>query len=207
MQPYPNTPGRGMPQYSQEWQGSDLEGTVAATSDSYEEQAISDYSYPQVRFLQLPSRARTQCSNAQPVQPEGMKPDTSFRDTLRDIEYTFYKTFPAAAHAAQSNQSWDVFEEGEYSQDRVMYFYPSSGTPMKYGAPSLGPTTFASAPSGRARATSDVDMTSSIHAALKYHPATQPSLSASSPPPVVHQGHPSAPVCPDFIVLLFFAQT
>ncbi|KAJ2931451.1 hypothetical protein H1R20_g5594, partial [Candolleomyces eurysporus] len=184
MEPYPNNPGQGMPQYPQEWQGSDLEGTVAPTSDSYIGQVISDYPYP---------------------QSEGMKPDTSFRDTLRDIEHTFYKTFPAAAaHAAQSNQSWGVFEDGECSQDRVMYFYPSSGTTLDCSAPnslSSGPAVFASAPSGRARAASDVDMNSSIYGALQWYPATQPSSSLT---PAVHQGHPSAPVCPDFIALLVF---
>ena len=97
--------------FQQPWQSSD-------PSSSYNPMMpISDGSYPQVRILQLLSPAGTQCSHAQSVPSEGVEPDTSFRKTLLEIEYTFYKTFPAAAHAAQSNQSWSVVEEGECSKE------------------------------------------------------------------------------------------
>lgn len=170
-----------MPEYPQQWPPSDLEGAVASSPNSYIDppMPISDDSYPQ-----------------SVQQSEGIEPDTSFRKTLLEIEYTFYKTFPAAAHAAQSNQPWGVVEDGGCSQDPVMYFYPSTGTTMDCSASnslSSGPAAFASAPSGRARANSDVLMDGSIHATHLYsvHAATPSSLSALSPNTVVH---PSAPI-------------
>jgi hypothetical protein len=140
-----------------------------------------------------------------------MELDTSFRKTLLEIEYTFYRTFPAAAHAAQGNPSWGVVEDGGgCSPDpQVMSFYPSTGASMNTSASSSSlssaPAAFASAPSGRALAGSDVPMDCSIHAAPPYSviTAAQSSLSASLPNTVVHQGHPSTPVCPDLIALFF----
>jgi hypothetical protein len=69
MQAYPRGQGAASNQYqAQQWPtlNSDLEGTVAPSSNPYIDRvmAISDDAYPQVRFLQLFSRAGTQCSHA-----------------------------------------------------------------------------------------------------------------------------------------------
>jgi len=82
---------------------------------------VSNHSFSQASTLRLPT-LRAHPDSISRLQEYHEPSDNSFRETLRNIDDTFYKTFPAAARAASqasgdSSYYWPVYNDVKFDAE------------------------------------------------------------------------------------------